>query len=305
LTVAFAMTLSQASFAQTSAATLPAANVEPTAVESSAASTPTAAAVTAPAASAPEASLSTPFKINAPTFGPYKLRAGIKTTETSARAYEYSEEKGKRYKQKHEYFVGASHTSGWGGYVQAVTSGTTYGDSKKDTLSAGDPSITILHPDYYKGSEVTVSGQFRRYFPVADRSVNRNQRQYAYYLYTTYKLPAKLTVWNQATPRYFDQDTYKTGDTTYYFEDVTNITKSVNSWFSYGAGQWTQVEWHEKAATGTAIDATVFAKFVPMANITIEPRFSLPVHVRNAVYDAAPSVSLNAFRAELYAQIAL
>lgn len=271
----------------------------------SAQSTTSDTASGATTAAAAQISSTESFRLQAPSFGPMKLKAGIKSTNTSGRLYDLDNESGTRFKQKHEYFLGAVHASGWGAYGQAVTSGTSYGDSSRNNLGAGDPSLTILHPDFYKSSNLTLSGQMRRYFPVTDRSVNRSQRQYAYYFYTTYKMPAQWVVWNQSTPRYFDQSFYKDGDTNYYFEDITTLTKNVNRWFAYGFSQWTQVEWHQSAATGTSVDVSVFSRFTPIANVTIEPRFILPAHVRNTVYDAAPRVGLNAFRAELYAQMAL
>jgi hypothetical protein len=245
------------------------------------------------------------FKINAPEFGPFRLRAGIKTTETSARAYEYNDENGRRLKQKHEYYLGAVHKSGFGAYGQAVTSGTTYAGDRGSAVAGSDPSVTILHPDFYKGTSLTLSGQFRRYFAVSDRSKNRDQKQWAYYLYTTYKMPASLVVWNQATPRFFDQDFYKKGDTTYYFEDITNLTKSLSQSFALGVGQWTQVEWHDRASTGVSVDASVFARFTPIGNVMIEPRLILPAYVSNVVFDAARKAALDGARAELYAQITL
>lgn len=249
--------------------------------------------------------MSQQFRINAPSFGPFKMRAGIKTTETSARAFEYSNENGRRLRQKYEYYLGAVHSSGFGAYGQAVTSGTTFAGTGKSAIVGGDPSVTILHPDFYKDASLTLSGQFRRYFAVSDRSKSRDQKQYAYYFYTTYKMPAAWTAWNQATPRFFDQDIYKVGDTHFYFEDVTNLTKQINQSLALGIGQWTQVEWHDRTDTGISVDASVFARFTPIGNIWIEPRLILPAYVHNTVFDAPRKVALDGARAELYAQITL
>ena len=141
--------------------------------------------------------ISAPFRIQAPQIGDFKLKAGIKSQNTSARAYDYDDAKGARAKQKHEYYLGSVHASGWGLYGQAVTSGTIYSDSAKTTVMGGDPSVTLLHPDFYRGTSLTLAGQFRRYFGITDRSVDRGQKQWAYYLYTTYQLPRQWSIFNQ------------------------------------------------------------------------------------------------------------
>ncbi len=264
----------------------------------------TAAAGTSTAAS--PASIKQQFRLNAPEFGPFRMRAGIKTTETSARAYEYNDDNGRRLRQKYEYYLGAVHKSGWGAYGQAQTSGTTFAGTKySSAIQGGDASVTLLHPDFYKDASLTLAGQFRRYFAITARSKGRDQKQWAYYFYTTYKMPASYVIWNQATPRFFDQDFYKKGDTTYYFEDVTNLTKQLNQELALGIGQWTQVEWHSRTDTGISVDASVFARYTPIANIWIEPRLILPAYVHNTVFDAARKVALDGARAELYAQITL
>ncbi len=247
--------------------------------------------------------ISAPFKINAPTWGPYKLKVGLKSTNTTGRLYDVDAERGTRYKQKHEYYIGAVHESGWGGYAQGVASGTITGVN--NTLTSGDASVTVLHPDLYKGTALTLSGQFRRYFAVSERSINLAQKQWAYYLYATYKLPAQLSIWNQATPRYFEQPSYSATNTTTYFEDITTLTKSLSSKWAAGVGQWTQVENHSVTNTGVSVDAQIFARFTPIANIWIEPRLITPLYIKNAVFDQARNVSISGARAELYAQMTL
>lgn len=251
--------------------------------------------------------ISAPFKINAPQIGDFKLRAGVKTTDTSGRLYDLDNTKGTRLRQKHEYFLGFVHATGWGAYAQGVTSGTTFAEanSNANTLGGGDASLTILHPDYYKGTSMTISGQFRRYLAVTDRSKDRGQKQWAYYLYTTYKLPAQWGIWNQATPRYFEQSYYKTTDTTLYFEDITTLTKAISTHWAAGVGQWTQVEGHSETPTGVSVDAQIFARYMPIANIWIEPRIVAPVYIKNAVFDQSRNVSLQGLKAELYAQMTL
>ena len=223
-----------------------------------------------------------------------------------------ADDKGRRFKTKTEYYVGALHTSGWGLQALAVTSGTTYasdrdakGAEQVSGFGAGDPSLTLIHPAFFDDGVTKVSGQFRRYFPASNRSINRNQRQYAYYNYITHKLGGGWTVFNQLIPRYFDQDFYKVGDTNYYLEDLTVLTKTVNSWFRYGVSQWSQMEWHRDAAAGTAVDIIPFATFVVNSKFFVEPRLRFPVQKVNAVYDSARAVALDNTQAEVYAQLTL
>ncbi len=269
------------------------------------------AAQTSPATEAQGSnSISAPFKIQAPQIGGYKMKAGIKSQNTSARAYELDNVNGRRYIQKQEYYLGFVHENGWGLYGQAVTSGPTYagqGNRLKGSgvVGAGDPSMTILHPDWYRGSSLTLAGQLRSYFPVTDRSQDRQQHHFAYYLYTTVKLARSWTIWNQTVPRYFSQSYYQAKDTTYYIEDLGTLAKAVSTRWSLGVGEWTQVEAHQETKTGVAVDLKAFARFAPIANIWIEPRFIIPALIKNAVYDQAQAVSLSNARVELYAQITL
>lgn len=235
------------------------------------------------------------------------MKAGLKSQNTSGRLYDYdsTDAKATRARQKHEYYLGAVHTSGWGLYGQAVTSGTVKQDPVATDVAHGDPSVTILHPDWYRGTSLTLSGQFRRYFAVTDRSVNRGQKQWAYYLYTTYQLPKQWSIWNQTVPRYFEQAYYQPSDTTYYIEDLGTITKSLSTHFAAGVGQWTQVEAHRETPTGVSVDVQAFVRYMPIANIWIEPRIILPAYIKNAVYDQSKAVSLSAAKAELYAQMTL
>jgi hypothetical protein len=263
------------------------------------------AATAAPASN----SLKAPFKINAPELGNFKLKAGIKSQNTTGRLNEYDTSSGKRYQAKHEFYVGAVHASGWGGYVQAVESGSIFVGAKSDTSSSGlrasDPSLTLLHPDWYRGTSLTLAGQYRTYFPNSARSRDLDQHQQAYYLYTTYKMPAMWTIWNQTTPRYFFQSKYAPGDTTYFAEDLTTDSKQLNSNFAAGIGQWTQFEGHDKTADGLSVDASVFVRYTPIQNLWIEPRLFLPVYEKNSVYDAAPTAALKNARAEIYAQMTI
>ncbi len=253
-------------------------------------------------------SISAPFKIQAPSIGNFKMKAGIKSQNTSGHIYDYDSTAptARRAKLKYEYYLGFVHASGWGTYAQAVTSGAIKQDSNATDVAHGDPSITILHPDWYRGTSLTLSGQLRRYFPVSQFSDDRGIKQWAYYLYTTYQLPRQWSIWNQTVPRYFEQSKrLAASDTTMYIEDLGTLTKSLSTHWAAGVGQWTQVEGHRATDTGISVDVSGFVRYMPIANLWIEPRIILPAYIKNAVYDQSSSVSLSAAKTELYAQMTL
>jgi hypothetical protein len=187
----------------------------------------------------------------------------------------------------------------------AVTTGSVYADDSRNNVGAGDPSVTLIHPVLYKDRDMTISGQFRRYFPVSDWASNRNQQQYAYYMFTTYAFGHGVNAFNQLTPRFFQQSYYKPSDTHFMTEDYTTLTKQVASWFKYGLGQHTQIEWHDQTSMGQTVEVYPLADLVFSKNISVEPRYYLPVYSMNRVYDAPKSVSLGDSRAEIYMQITI
>jgi hypothetical protein len=295
------MTFSSISKAQTSA-------------ESSTSSSSVSAssnAESSPPASAPvpQSTLKTkaPYDVVAPTFGPVTIKAAVTSQDTSGRAFDYDSPKGRRLRLKNEYSVTALHTSGWGLTGMAVTNGTQYGEDRlhSNNFNPGDPSLTVIHPTIYQDRDLKLSGQLRKYFPVTDRSVNRAQNQYAYYLYANYTLPKGLSVFNQLTPRYFQQATYLPADSKYFVEDYTSITKQVSSWFKYGIGQHSQIEAHDQTSVGQSVELYPLADFVLTSNIYIEPRLYFPILSVNSVYDAPTAVSLSNTQAEIFIRMAM
>lgn len=244
--------------------------------------------------------------IPAPTFGPLKLTAGYKSQNTAGRTAEMADSNGRHYKMKNEFYAGLIHTSGWGASVMGVQSGEAYGAEARNRYSAGDPSLTIVHPAIYQNDDVKVFGQLRKYFAETARSLDRSQNQYAYYLFTTYSMGKGVNLFNQLTPRYFVQSYYKDTDANYYVEDYTTIAKTQNSWFKYGVGQHSQVEWHYKTTDGAVTEVYPFVDFVFSKNIYLEPRFYMPVYrTTGAVYDSPNSVSIDQSQAELFVQVSI
>jgi hypothetical protein len=268
--------------------------------QTSAAPAPTAG--TAPS----EAVLTTkiPSGISAPTFGDFTLKAGLKSQNTSARVVDTQK---RTYRAKHEMYVGLNHKSGFGLQAMAVENAVQFkdADSKKDAMGAGDPSLTIIHPALYDKDGGRVWGQLRKYFPVTSRSNNRNQQQYAYYLYASQNLPQGWSTFNQLTPRYFQQSYYKAEDSKYLAEDYTTLAKKMSDAFKYGLGQHTQVEWHHAKPMGTVAEIYPFATFTLSQNAFIEPRLYLPVYSVGTVYDGPQAVDLKNAQAEIFVQISI
>lgn len=261
--------------------------------------------VSTPSVSSSASTSTTVLPMTAPRIGNFKVKAGWQSLHNSGRVYEYGDKTKRVYKLKSEYFGGLVHDSGWGMTALAVTGGTGYVDPSKDQYGAGDPSLTLIHPSYYESSSLKVGGQLRRYFAVTDRSKNRNQQQYAYYLLTRYKMASDWAIFNQYTPRYFVQSYYKKDDTNYLMEDIFAISKKMNSWLKLGAGAHSQIEWHDKTSPGTSVEVYPLANFFLSDTLFVETRVRLPVHKVNAVYDAPEGVALDNAQAEVFMQIAI
>jgi hypothetical protein len=251
--------------------------------------------------------------LKAPKIGSFTIKAGAKIQNTAARSSDsdVKSRQGRYVKVKNEYYVSGVHDSGWGLSAMGVQSGQYFSDNSinkngpSDVISEGDPSLTILHPDLYKNDNLRVWGQFRRYFAGTARTRKLGQEQYAYYLFSNYKMAHGLALFNQLTPRYFSNNHYSPADTKLYAEHYIVLTKEQANWFKYGVGAHSQIEGHEKTATGGVIEVYPLVDFVFSQNIFIEPRVYLPVYKHKEVYDSPTAVSLNNAQAEVYMQISM
>ncbi len=243
--------------------------------------------------------------ISTPRVGPFQVKAAFDSWNTSGRQEEPDSSKGRRYKMKNEFSAALIHDTGWGLQAMGVQSGSTNTDDKKSGYSAGDPSASLIHPTLYDQDGLKITGKFRRYFPETTRSLDRHQQQWAYYMYTEYSMPRQWAVWNQLTPRYFAQDHYEPKDTKYYTEDLTTLKKTVNSWFKYGVGQHTQVEWHDKTTMGTVVEVMPLADFVFSKNVFIEPHVLVPLYKQSEVYDSPRAAAVDSLQYELFLHMAL
>lgn len=235
---------------------------------------------------------------------------GFKSYNSSARVANLEDDakapsKGQVYNGKQEVFVGYRFANDWGGYVQTSQTRQQYNDRNLNRWSSGDPSFTLLHPDFYDSGFLRLRGQFRAYLPYTERSKNQNIQQVAYYFTQIFALGNGQEVFNQVTPRYFGAETYKDTDTTWYFENRTIYTKKLNSWCKLGLGNWLQIEQHQGTATGYASEVIPQVDFMIGSNITFGPRISLPIYSQNVVYDGPKNATLDEARGELFFQASL
>jgi hypothetical protein len=243
--------------------------------------------------------------VKAPLLGPFKVTAGFKSFDATGRPQESGFQNGRTSRMRNEFYAGLIHESGWGLSVMGVQYGETYKDNNKSNYGAIDPSVTLIHPKIYDDGTLKLFGQLRRYFPASAFTLSRHQEQYAYYLFATYKMPRAVDMFNQLTPRYFAQDFYKPSDSVYFVEDYTTITKKINSWFKYGIGQHTQVEWHESTSPGRVVELYPLVDFVMNDNMFFEPRVFIPIYKTNEVWDSPRAVSLDSTMFELFWQASI
>jgi hypothetical protein len=249
-----------------------------------------------------------------PTTSDLKLIGGIYSYNDFARQFEMVDSTpklqnaGRVIKSKNELFLGLRNADGWGVQAMVVPYYFSWDSNpaaqKNSQIIQGDPSLSFMHP-IYKSDNVTLTGKFREYFPVGDRSVNRSQWQQAYYLNLGMKLPNKVDLYNSLIPRYFSQAFYDAKDTTFYVEDVTTLTRSLASWVRVGLGQHTQIESHLVTPVGKTVELFPLADFMLSPTVFMGPRVYLPIYTQNSVYDAPRSAALESVQAELFFQATL
>jgi hypothetical protein len=190
----------------------------------------------------------------------------------------------------------------WGAYLQNSQTYSQYNDRNLNKWAVGDPSLTISHPDYYSSSILKIGGSARAYFPTTDRSKDYDTRQYSYYLASNYNVSSGKDVFNIAIPRWFVTNRYASSDTTFYFEDRTIYTHKFATWGRWGVGHWTQYEVHADTSPGMTVDVIPQFDYLFTSKIFAGPRLSLPVFVKNSVYDSSKNVSWENAYLELYFQ---
>lgn len=232
---------------------------------------------------------------------PSALILGFKSTIDSFRNKNYGVSGARVMSAKNELFAGYRHPeTGWGGFLNGVQSYKAYNEAAagakytyKPNWSQGDASITLLHPDFYKSSDLTLFGQLRYYFRTTPRSRDAEIDQLAYYFRMNAKLADNHEIYNELIPRYFNvqqrqlllknEKTY----TTYYVEDTMIYNYKINSVVKVGAKQWTQYEVHSNSAPGFSFEAGPSATFTVNPHLNISSSLSFPIAIKNSVFDAA------------------
>ena len=175
-----------------------------------------------------------------------------------------------------------------------------------DAWSVGDPSITLLHPDFYKSDSLVLFGQFRYYIPTTDRSVDQKINHFAYYFRLNAKFEGGHEIYNEVIPRYFGNTIYKPTDTTNYVEDTTIYSYKIDgTGWKIGAKSWAQVEEHKVTGTGYCLEAGPQATYNFNSNLMISPSISLPLLQSNKVFDGPRAVAMDQAYISLFLQARL
>ncbi len=230
---------------------------------------------------------------------------GLKSYDDSGRFGVLNDPKEKTFSGKQEAFLGYRFQSGWGGFVQGTQYRYQYNDSTLNKWSAGDTSVSLVHPDIYNDGTLKILGLVRAYIPQTDRSISKNIRQYAYYSTQLYALGKGRDLFNQAIPRWFVADRYAPTDTTFYAEDRTVYTEKLASWARWGIGNYLQYEKHSVSDDGYTDEIIPQFDFIINSSFYFGPRLSLPVFSQNSVYDGPKNATWEQARAELFFQVTL
>jgi hypothetical protein len=216
--------------------------------------------------------------------------AGWKSQNSSGRNYDLKNN-GRQVQAQQEVWLGYKHASGWGLYGLYANTYTSFPHTAKWTM--GDPSATLVHPAWYVGDSLRISGKLRQYFPESTYSQDHGMRQTAYYLDTIYQMAHRQEIYNNTTFRFFTYENHGPTATRNYVEDTTNYTKYFSKNFRWGIGHWSQYETHYQTPAGYCVELTPLLDYAPNHQLIIGPRLRLPVLAHGSVYDGPTSASWN------------
>jgi hypothetical protein len=239
-----------------------------------------------------------------PQMGSVKFGIGVDSYNTFAREVEMQNPAGRRYSLKNEYYLTVAHTTGWGLMPMAVNSGSSFADPERDAFGASDPSVSLLHPPLELGSW-KFFGHVRKFFPVTDRSKDREQDHWAYFLFTVGRLSNGWFVLNKFDPHYFAQSHYRPEDPNFYIENASIIGRKILPWMKMGLGQRLQFEWHDDRPEGSSVELFPLVGLVPSSNINIEFRYFLPVQKVNAVAESPAAVAFDQGFVQIFLQLVI
>jgi hypothetical protein len=224
--------------------------------------------------------------------------AGWKSQNNSGRSDDLKNPNGRRTEAMQEVWAGYKN-KGWG--VYGLYASTYYNNAGKGSpvgksngyWSMNDPSVTLVHPNWYTGDDLVVTGKLRRYIPLSTYSDQHGMVQTAYYIDAYYKMAQRQDIFNNVTFRSFTYDNHGPSSTKNYVELTTNYTKYFSRDFRWGFGHWTQIEQHYGTPTGYSVELTPILDYAPTPKIFMGPRIRMPVVAQGAVYDGPQSASLN------------
>ncbi len=236
-----------------------------------------------------------------PKTAPSNVVLGFKSSNDSGRVSVMDVKGSRTAKSKNEAYLGYRFDNGWGGFYNAVNTYSSYyhqneqltknKKAKPDSWGVGDPSITLLHPDFYKDSNLIMFGQFRYYIPTTDNSVDKKINLFSYYFRLNAKFEGGHEIYNEIIPRYFGSTKYGAADTTNYVEDTTIYSYKIDgTGWKVGAKSWAQVEEHKITGTGYCLEAGPQASYSFSSSFTISPSISFPLLQSNVVYEGPKAV---------------
>lgn len=271
---------------------------------------------TAPAVVAPTENQVTTTVQAPPKAAPSNIILGYKAATDSGRMSDMDVIGGRTAKSKNEAFAGYRFDNGWGGFFNAVNSYNSYYHqneqitkktrTKADAWSVGDSSVTLLHPDFYKSSDLNMYGQFRYYIRTTDRTIDKEIDHFAYYFRLNAKFEGGHDIYNEVIPRYFSSTNYSDSDTTNYVEDTMIYSYKIDgTGWKIGAKSWAQVEEHKKTGTGYCLEAGPQATYNFNSHFMISPSISLPLLQSNKVFDGPRAVAMDQAYLSLFLQARL
>lgn len=206
---------------------------------------------------------------------------------------------------KLDLYVGYVGKAGWGAMFDFAQYRQEFNDSNLDKWVAGDPYITLLHPDFYNNDTLRLYGFFRTYIPYTTSSKKLDYHHHAYFIEASYEMGGERVLENELVPRAFLANKYAPTDSNFYVEDTITFTQRLGKWARVGAGNWFQMEQHKKTATGYTSELFPYFDYILGKSSYIGTKVFLPIFAQNVVWDGPTKATTNQARLELYFQAGL
>ncbi|MES2965271.1 MAG: hypothetical protein V4760_15400 [Bdellovibrionota bacterium] len=244
--------------------------------------------------------IASPGKASAPMFTPIlQLRSRV----TTGRKYELEEIGGKNFSRKHEVFLGAKHSSGFGASLTGSVSVSSFDDDTKNKQTTNDITTILYHPTLYKADGWDFYGYGRVYFPTSDASKKTNSTHYLYVLGTNYDFGGGFRLENCIIPHYWTKDSFADDDTYFLLEEELIAKYDVNKTITLGLGPYAQIDSHERAAPGTSIEITPIVALNLGDHAYFESKMYLPVYTDGQVGGGPRRAALSEIAGEFYLKL--